>query len=188
MNLTFLGFLRRYCRNLTGLETDNLKKLCTSVVSEQPAAAEAVMAFAAAKDKARYLLSLSQGTQVEKNYSAACEAMDRYESVEAWLQSESAPDRYRKVWLAYKAKMEATENDRRVSMLMREKTLAAMMETGITSYRLCKDLDLNLGNVYAYLGKGDASKVSRATARKLMEHASQAAEKQANGRTLATAP
>ena len=54
---------------------------------------------------------------------------------------------------------------------MREKTLDAIESGGLTVYRLCKDLDLNQGNVYAYLGKGDASKVSRATARRLMEHA-----------------
>ncbi len=28
MNLTFKGFLRNYCRELTGLETDNLKNYC----------------------------------------------------------------------------------------------------------------------------------------------------------------
>lgn len=188
MNLTFLGFLRGYCRELTGLQTDSLKKLCGSVVSEQPAAAEAVMTFAAAKGKQRYLLALSKGTQVENNYAAACKAIECYENVEVWLQSESAPDRYKKVWLAYQAKRNAPENDRRVIMIMRGKTLDAMKAAGLTSYRLCKDLGLNLGNVYAYLSKGDASKVSRATARKIMEHASRTAENQISRKTLTTAP
>lgn len=55
--------------------------------------------------------------------------------------------------------------------LMRKATLDAMERRRLTAYRICKTLDLNLGNVYAYLGKGDISKVSRNTARRIMEYA-----------------
>lgn len=55
--------------------------------------------------------------------------------------------------------------------LMRKATLDAMERRRLTAYRVCKTLGLNLGNVYAYLGKGDVSKVSRNTARRIMEYA-----------------
>ncbi|MCI8340259.1 MAG: MFS transporter [Eggerthellaceae bacterium] len=54
---------------------------------------------------------------------------------------------------------------------MRKATLDAMERRRLTAYRVCKTLGLNLGNVYAYLGKGDVSKVSRNTARRIMEYA-----------------
>lgn len=168
MNLTFKGFLRGYCRELTGRQTDNLKTLCRSVAVESPAAAEAVMVFAAVQGKSGYLVNLSQGTWMESGYRTFAAEAAQWPSLEQYLASSSAPERYRKVWNAYKSKKTAIESDRRIISLMRPKTLEAMSKSGVTAYRLCKDLNLNLGNVYAYLGKGDATKVSKSTARKLM--------------------
>ena len=54
---------------------------------------------------------------------------------------------------------------------MREKTLAALEQSDTSCYSLCKQLGLNKGNVYAYLHGGDNSKVSRETARSIMEYA-----------------
>ena len=60
--------------------------------------------------------------------------------------------------------------DRRVNALMRKRTLEALEESGVTRYGICRALHLNKGNVYAYLA-GDDSKVSRETARRIMEYA-----------------
>ena len=54
---------------------------------------------------------------------------------------------------------------------MRDKTVRALESSELTVYRLCKDLQLNMGNVYAYLNNGDATKVSKATARTIMNYA-----------------
>ena len=95
MNLTFKGFLRSYCRELTGLETDNLKKLCSVVAHEQPAAAEALMAFAAVQGKAKYLATLAEGTWVQNSYSQVSNKLNAFPgTVEEWLQSAEAPSRY----------------------------------------------------------------------------------------------
>ncbi|WP_080800429.1 hypothetical protein [Arabiibacter massiliensis] len=40
MNLTFRGFLRLYCRELSGLQTDSIKKLCESAATDAPRLAE----------------------------------------------------------------------------------------------------------------------------------------------------
>lgn len=171
MNLTFRGFLRSYCRELTGLETDNLSKLCRAVAGDSPAAAEALMLFAAVLGKASYLVSLSKGTWLEKGYREVLPRLENPTCVEAFLQSEAAPQRYKKVWNAFAEKKEGVLADRRVSSLMRDRALEGILAKEISVYRLCEDLGLNKGNVYAYLNKGDCSKVSRATARKIMEYA-----------------
>lgn len=171
MNLTFRGFLKGYCSDLTGIDTTNLRKLVAACNDGAPAAAEAVFVFAAIQNKEKYLAELAAGTWMENTYRSAAAEVAAHGCVEDWLQSESTPQRFRKVLLAYAAKKGASAADRRVISLMREKTLAALQASGTTAYRLCSDLGLNRGNVYAYLGRGDATKVSRATARRIMEYA-----------------
>ncbi|MGN0262715.1 MAG: hypothetical protein ACI4B9_07750 [Eggerthellaceae bacterium] len=171
MNLTFKGFLRSYCRELTDLQTDSLKKLLTAVLNEAPAAAEALMCFAAAQGKADYLANLASRTSLESDYRQMADILKDEADLEGYLSSRKAPVRYEKIWLAYRAKKEAIKADRRVIALMREKTLKALKKSHLTVYGLCKQLNLNRGNVYAYLNAGDVTKVSRDTARLLMEAA-----------------
>jgi hypothetical protein len=172
MNLTFKGFLRGYCRELTGSDTDSLSRLFAKVQTTAPAAAEAVMVFAALQDKAGYLCRLASGTEFSPSYEGFRAQLSKYGTLEACLQAENTGERYRKVWQAWLAKRDAIVADRRVIALMRERTLEALQTTGVKSaYALCKELRLNKGNFYAYLNKGDATKVSRATARKIMQAA-----------------
>ena len=73
--------------------------------------------------------------------------------------------------------------DRRINALMRKRTLGALEESGVTRYGLCRDLNLNKGNVYAYLA-GDDSKVSRETARRIMEYAEERGAQEGAGRPV----
>lgn len=171
MNLTFKGFLRNYCRELTGLDTNNLKKLLTAVNTTAPSAAEALFLFAVLQNKTDYLIKISLGSWVHEQYKKTLHDSKEFNSINDYLTSDAAPERYKKVWNAFCAKKYAVETNRRVIMLMREKTLAAMKATSLTAYTICKKLNLNLGNVYAYLHSGDVTKVSRATARRIMQFA-----------------
>lgn len=110
------------------------------------------------------------GTWLHPDYTKVSLSLALCDNVEAWLQSDDAPERYKKVWNAYQAKKNEPARTRRINALMRDKTCETMRQKGLTTYRICKDLDLNLGNVYAYLGKGDVSKVSCDTARRIMEY------------------
>ena len=171
MNLTLKGFLRGYCRELTGLQTDNLRKLLGAVLDNAPSAAEALMAFAAAQGKGGYLAQLAAGSQLEGEYRSFAQLCLTLGTAEAALQSEEAPPRFHKVWSAFLARRDAIQADRRIIALMREKTLAALASSGRTVYSLCGELGLNRGNVYAYLNAGDVTKVSRATAHRILEAA-----------------
>ncbi len=171
MNLTFKGFLRGYCRELTGLDTDNLRKLFAASLDDAPAAAQAVMVFAAVQGKAQYLAGLAAGATLESEYTAFVQALEQAGDVPSLLQGDYAQTRYGKVWLAYLSKKESINADRRVIALMRDKTLASLERAGVSVYALCKQLGLNRGNFYAYLNGGDASKVSRQTARRIMDAA-----------------
>ena len=84
---------------------------------------------------------------------------------------------------AYRAVKEKPVADRRINALMRKRTLGALEESGVTRYGLCRDLNLNKGNVYAYLA-GDDSKVSRETARRIMEYAEERGAQEGAGRPV----
>ena len=70
---------------------------------------------------------------------------------------------------AFYAQGDTLAADRRINSLMRPKITDALKGKNVTRYRLCKDLGLNLGNVYAYLA-GDDTKVSKATARRMLNY------------------
>lgn len=100
--------------------------------------------------------------------------MCKYESVRAFLESDDAPARYAFVLDAFLAQGDALAADRRMNGFLREKISSALERGNVTRYKMCKDLGLNAGNVYAYLA-GDDAKVSNATARKIYEYATQKA-------------
>ena len=174
MNLTFKGFLRIYCRELTGLNTDSLRKLYAAVNSTAPAAAEAVMVFAAVQGKEQYLANISRGTYFYEQYCTMANKLQKYKDkdmdIEQYLASKDAPARYKKVLDAYYGYKFSINADRRIIALMRDKILAALTASKTTIYSICKALDLNKGNVYAYLRKGNTSKVSKQTARRIMAY------------------
>ena len=176
MNLTFKGFLKGYCRELSGEQTLSLRELVRMAAGDVPRLAEPVFLLAAAEDKSDYLKDLVEGTWMEVEYGRAAEMLERSgKSVEEALSQGTLPERYQSVWDAYQGKRHKSQNDRRANGLMREKTLAALERAGMTCYRLCKELGLNKGNVYAYLHRGDDSKVSRDTARAIMAYAQEQA-------------
>ncbi|MDE8703700.1 hypothetical protein PZH32_12145 [Adlercreutzia equolifaciens] len=93
MNLRFKGFLRAYCRELSGLSTDNLRKLLQAVLDDAPAASEVVMAFAAAQGKEGYLAELARNTRLEAEFARAAREIEGAGGIEPFVQSVAAPER-----------------------------------------------------------------------------------------------
>lgn len=169
MKRTLKGFLGSYCRELSGLETSSLKKLCTAAV-DNPRVAEPLMLLAMASGKERYLLGLARGTWMEGGYREVLELCEGHSDVESFLRSGSAPGRYESVIDAYDSQGDGLAADKRICALIRPRVLAGLAGRRVTRYRLAADLGLNPGNVYAYLA-GDDSKVSRSTAERMLAYA-----------------
>lgn len=78
------------------------------------------------------------------------------------------PLRCQKVFKAFRWETEGKRDaDARIKDLVRMRTLEELAKTQTTVYALCKRLGLNLGNVYAFLNKGENDKLSRENALKL---------------------
>lgn len=165
---TFRRWLLRYCCSLTGVSTTSLKKLASAVCEHAPHAAETVFLYA---------LDLGRVDDLAKNteFEDVCEGWEEMRSLsseysgraEMFLRDRrnALPNRYRKVLDAYDSIEANAANDRRVIAMMAQKTREALEASGVTRYRLAKDLGINEGNLYAWLA-GDAAKMSRQTARR----------------------
>ena len=173
MRLTFRGWLLSYCQELTGLKTTSVKKLVSAVEGGAPHASAAVFLLAVETGMVDDTLDRASNPDLRAEWeSAATMLPENPVDAETFAREnyEDLPVRYRKVVDAYDAVAERRKNDERAKALMAEKTVAALERAGKTRYRLCRDLGLNEGNVYAWLA-GDPSKVSRATARRAWRYA-----------------
>lgn len=168
MYRSFKGFLQEYCNELSGLRTANLRKLIAAT-NQNARLVEPLFALAAVQRKTDYLISLSIGYWFQDDYQILADKLSKFDSIESFLSSEEAPARYSSVLEAFHAQGDTLAADRRINSLMRPKITDAFKSKNVTRYRLCKDLGLNLGNVYAYLA-GDDTKVSKATARRMLNY------------------
>lgn len=186
MNLTFEGFLKGYCRELSGQRSLSYRKLVEQATTVEPRVAEPLFLLALAQGKAEYVLGLSEGSWMEEGYRGVLSLYNQAGSLASLCTKGKLPNRYANVWRAYRGVKERPAADRRVNALMRKRTLDALAGSSLTRYGLCRDLHLNKGNVYAYLA-GDDSKVSRETARRIMEYAEEESAGERDGRPVRVA-
>lgn len=186
MNLTFEGFLKSYCRELSGQQSLSFRKLVKQATTVEPRVAEPLFLLALTQGKAEYVLGLSEGSWMEEGYRGVLSLYNQTGSLASLCTKDDVPNRYANVWRAYRGVKEKPAADRRVNALMRKRTLEALVGSRLTRYGLCRDLHLNKGNVYAYLA-GDDSKVSRETARRIMEYAEEKGVGERDGRPACVA-
>ena len=68
MNLTFEGFLKGYCRELSGQQSLSFRKLVKQATTVAPRVAEPLFLLALAQGKAEYVLGLSEGLWMEEAF------------------------------------------------------------------------------------------------------------------------
>lgn len=171
MNLTFKGFLKAYCQELSGQSSLSFRRLVKLAEGDAPRVAEPMLLLAMCENKTDYVMELAQNTWMEERFNEVLKLYKAGEDVEHFAGSSELPSRFANVYRAYEAKKHTVHADRRLNKLMRKRTLEALSKSGQTCYRMCKELGLNKGNAYAYLNGGDDSKVSLATAKRMMEYA-----------------
>ena len=86
-------------------------------------------------------------------------------NLEQLTQSQSE---YKTIYENFLNQKNAKQNDDKLKAMMQKRIVEVQTEKGITNYRIYKALDLNPGNVNAFLKYGDVSKVGLNTARKML--------------------
>ena len=169
--LTFRGFLTQYVRQLSNNDTNSLYKLMEEVSANNLRLREPLLLFALYTDKQDVLLRAAKTTQF---YDSYFKLLTTYtvDSMTMHLKAQSTllPEDYLKVWRSYLTVKNRNQTDDYTKDLMRKKIKRLQEQTGITTYRIYTDLNLNQGNLNAWLKHGKNGKVSLETARKTLQY------------------
>ena len=178
--MTMEGLLLAECNRLAGVEkpTRSLAKLARAAARRVGARArEYVELLAVERGQLARLVSLARGGELGKGVwaveieSFAVAAAPFEGDAESFLEANAARlgKRYRQVLDLMRAPQAHADADAHAKGLMREKIAAGLEAAGKTPYAMMRDLGLNKGNAYAFL-RGDTGKVSRSTARRMLEY------------------
>ncbi|MCL1873074.1 MAG: transcriptional regulator [Clostridiales bacterium] len=169
--LTFIGFLKQYVRALSFSNTGSLSKLASEAASDNPRLREPLFLFALFSGKEKVLLTATKLPELHREYANMLKQYDR-QGMEQSLQSGDPilPEEYAKVYRSYLNLKNKNKNDMHTKSLMRNRIIQLQREKKITNYRLYTDLQINHGNMNAYIKHGDCSKVSIEIARRVVEY------------------
>lgn len=79
-------------------------------------------------------------------------------------------DAYRKCWNSYVSVRDKKLHELHTKQLMAKKINTLQQQYGISNYQVYKNLELNPGNINAFLTHADGSKVSLDTARRILNY------------------
>ncbi len=169
--LTFVGFLSRYVRDLSMSGTNSISKLAREAANDNFRLREPLLLYALFSDNSALLQSSMDNETLNKQFSSILNQYSKAQMLQALKQNDlSLPAAYRKVWRSYLARKNRKETDAQTKELFRQRILFMQKEKGLSNYRIYKTLGLNSGNINDWLKNGAGEKVSLATARKAYEY------------------
>lgn len=164
--LTFKGFLTQYVRRLSRQDTNSLYRLAAEAAGDNPRLREPLLLYALFAGKQGVLLMAAKDETLRGHYAGL---VSRYSAEEmAVLLEQGSPllgEEYHKVWRSYLSRKNRVQADNHTKALMRKKVKRLQEKNGVTNYRIYTDLNLNPGNLNAWLKHGNGEKVSLDTAR-----------------------
>ena len=168
--LTFLGFLKTYVQSLSLNNTYNIRKLAEEAATSNPRLREPLLLYSLFSEKQERLRLVSQQVGLDVFYGELLFKYDQ-ETMVAALQTEgNMPVGYEKVWHSYQSQKQRQITDDHTKELIRKKARSLQEHYNITNYRIYTDLNLNPGNLNAWLKHGNCGKVSLDVARKVLQY------------------
>ncbi len=165
--LTFVGFLSRYVRELSMSGTNSISKLAREAANDNYRLREPLLLYALFSGKETSLLRSAESVALEQLYSSVLDRYNKEQMLHAFLTNDpELPSAYHKVWRSYMAQKNRKDTDAKTKELIRQRILSMQKEKGVSNYRIYKTLGLNPGNVNDWLKNGAGEKVSMNTARK----------------------
>ena len=172
--LTFRGFLTQYVRELSLEKTNSLYKLVKEACTVNVRLKEPLLLYALFASKADVLLQAAKNTDLQAEVQTLLEQYSVDEMEKALqAQCERLPDAYHKVWRSYLSVKNRVHTEADTKELMRKKLLRLQGKNGVSNYRIYTDLQLNPGNVNAWLKHGNSEKVSLDNARMMLRYVEQ---------------
>lgn len=168
--LTFRGYLSRYVRQLSGLNTNSIVRLAKEAQTNYRLR-EPLFLYAYCSDRMNVLLACTSDSEWGEKFQQVSSQFSFPKLLQALeSQNKVLNERYHKCYHSYACRRDMPKTYNRKKGLMRNKILQLQTQKKVTSYRVCLDLGLNRSNVTAYIKHGDVDRVSVDLARKILEY------------------
>lgn len=169
-SLKFENFLLKYCQNLTGCNnTTSLLKFANKL-DENPRAEEPVLLYALQNKRGLNKFEKSLRPNLWKKFNNLKLEFQKYKDLEElFLYSDNLSVDFKKVYSAYKYHLQETSANNPMKSSYGEFFRNKLKESKLTSYQVCKDLDLNLSNFTFFL-KGHNEKLSLEKCEKVYDY------------------
>ena len=169
--LTFRGFLTRYVKELSKAKTNSLYKLAEEASSDNARLREPLLLFAFYSGKQTVLLQATKDQNLFAEYQEMVSLYTADLMTQMFEDNASVlPNEYHKVWRSFQSQKNRVQSDDHTKELIRLKVKRLQERCGVSNYRIYTDLNLNPGNVNAWLKHGVADKVSLDTARRTLRY------------------
>ena len=169
--LTFRGFLTRYVRELSKAKTNSLYRLAEEASHDNVRLREPLFLFALYSGKQTVLLQATKDQNLFTEYQEMVSLYTADLMTQMFEDNASVlPNEYHKVWRSFQSQKNRVQSDDHTKELMRLKVKRLQERCGVSNYRIYTDLNLNPGNVNAWLKHGVADKVSLDTARRILRY------------------
>lgn len=165
--LTFRGFLREYVKELSFCNSTNLSKLANELPNN-PRLREPVILYSIFTDKQEIL---AQELNNDKEFEDLIINYQKDDLIEELNETNGHLSiGYMKVWKSYLTKKNKPQNENHTKELILRRVLENKSVKKISNYRIYTDLNLNHGNINAWLKNGECEKVSLETAKKVLKY------------------
>lgn len=172
--LTFAGFTARYVSGLSSSGRSAIYPLAREAIAGNARLKAPLYLFALTNGRVDTLLRAVKNTSLYAEYKRLADRHTAETFVQALAhRSETLATEYQKVWDSYVSVATMHERDERVKQMIRKRVLELQKQCSVSTYRLCKDQDLNVSNVNAWLKHGASSKVSLDKARNILAYLEQ---------------
>jgi tRNA nucleotidyltransferase/poly(A) polymerase len=163
--LTFVGFLKRYLKGLSFNNSTNLAKLSKELL-DNPRLREPLFLYVVFMDKQKMII---QELINDHEYIDFIQNYDKKNLIELLNESKKGlKEEYLKVWRSYLSEKNKPVSDYHTKELILKNILKIKKAKEISNYRIYTELDLNHGNINAWLKNGECNKVSLEIARKIL--------------------
>lgn len=173
--LTFGGFTKRYVQQVSLAGTTAVYVLTREASTKNLRLREPLFLYAISNQCLNTLLTASRKTDLYENYRQLADTFSYAELLEALATKSSVlSERYHKVWDSFQSELAQSERDARVKKLIATRVRTLQKTTGISTYRLCKELGINNSNVNTWLKNDDVRQISLNNARRILDYLSNA--------------
>lgn len=161
--LSFKGYLQQQLCELSNYDSKSLYKFAGLAVSNARLKNTLCLYL-------NYYVSEKLKKQLCKKYLYLKEECDRLNGVAV---EDTDLSEYKTIYENYLNYKNRKINDDKIKLLMQKRIVEVQEEKGITNYRIYKALNLNPGNVNAFLKNGDTGKVGLDTVRRMLAYVNQ---------------